>query len=103
MTQTKQAPKAERDLVTRLTGAGEEAVQRLNELPGGKALIETAHSFRERLDELAAKIRAIDPLEKRVTALEQRLDALEKKPASRRKPASQKPAAPKPAAPGPDA
>jgi hypothetical protein len=91
MTQTKQAPKAEKDLVARLTGAGEEAMQRLGDLPGGKALIDTAQSFRERLDELAVRIRTIDPLEKRVTDLEARLAALEKKP----KPAARKPTAKK--------
>jgi hypothetical protein len=92
MTQTKQT--AEKDLVTRLTGAGEEAVQRLGELPGGKALLETAQSFRERLDDLAARIRTIDPLEKRVTELERRLGALEKpKPARKRAPAKPKPKA----------
>jgi polyhydroxyalkanoate synthesis regulator phasin len=83
MPQTKQK-QADKDLVARLAGAGEEAVQRLGELPGGKALLDTAQTFRERLDELAARIRAIDPLEKRVTELEQRLAALEKKPAARK-------------------
>ena len=71
---------ADKDLVARLTGAGEDAVQRLGELPMGKALLDTAQSFRERLDELGSRIRAIDPLEKRVTALEERLAALEGKP-----------------------
>lgn len=71
---------ADKDLVARLTGAGEDAVQRLGELPMGKALLDTAQSFRDRLDELATRIRAIDPLEKRVTALEERLAALEGKP-----------------------
>ncbi len=85
MPQTKQK-QADKDLVARLAGAGEEAVQRLGELPGGKALIDTAQSFRERLDELATRIRAIDPLEKRVTEIEHRLSALEKKPAAARKP-----------------
>jgi hypothetical protein len=90
MTQSKQAPKSERDLVSRLAGAGEEAMQRLGDLPGGKALLDTAQSFRERLDELAVRIRTIDPLEKRVTDLEARLAALEKKPAARKKPAAKK-------------
>jgi len=85
MAQTK-TKQSQQDLVSRLTGAGEEAMQRLGDLPGGKALLDTAQSFRERLDELATRIRAIDPLEKRVTELEQRLAALEKKPAARKPP-----------------
>lgn len=96
MAQHKQAPTSQ-DLLTRLTGAGSDAMQRLSDMPGGKAFVDTAQSLRERLDELAARIRAIDPLEKRVTALERRLDALEKPPA--RKPARKTAAArPKPAA-----
>lgn len=92
MTQAKQAAKPDRDLMSRLTGAGEEAMQRLGDLPGGKALLDTAQSFRDRLDELATRIRAIDPLEKRVTDLEKRLAKLEKKPAARKtkKPAAKK-------------
>jgi polyhydroxyalkanoate synthesis regulator phasin len=81
----------DKDLVQRLTVAGEEAVQKLGDLPGGKALLETAQSFRERLDDLGSRIRAIDPLEKRVTELEQRLSALEKKPARKQAPAKPKP------------
>ena len=81
MAQTKQAAK-DKDIMTRLSSAGEEAMQRFVELPGGKALLDSANSFRARLDELAMRIRAIDPLEKRVTALEKRVRALEK-PAKR--------------------
>jgi len=91
MAQTKEQ---EKDIVARLSEAGEDAVQRLSTMPGGKALIDTAHSFRERLDDLAVKIRALDPLEKRVAALEKRMSTLEKKV----KPAAQKPAETKPKA-----
>ena len=89
MAETKQTP-AEKDLVARLSGAGEEAMQRLVAMPGGKALVDTAQSLRERLDDLAVKIRAVDPLEKRVTELEKRLDALERKAARKKAPAKPK-------------
>jgi hypothetical protein len=93
MTETKATK--EKDLAARLADAGGEAMQRLSDLPMGKVLVDGAHSLREGLDELAMRIRAIDPLEKRVTALEERLEALEKKskPAARRKPAAKKPPA----------
>lgn len=96
MNQTKNATK-EKDLVARLADAGEGAMQKLSDLPMGKALLDGAQTVRERLDELGARIRAIDPLEKRVTALEQRVASLEKKPKApaRRKPAAKKPAAKK--------
>jgi hypothetical protein len=79
-TQTKGTGKdADKDLMTRLADAGEDAMQRLVDLPGGKTMIEAAHTFRARLDEMAMRIRAIDPLEKRVTAIEKRLATLERK------------------------
>jgi hypothetical protein len=95
VTETKRTTK-EKDLVARLADAGEGAMQRLGELPGGKALLDGAQTVRERLDELGAKIRTIDPLEKRLTELERRVAALEKpKAPARRKPAAKKPAAKK--------
>jgi polyhydroxyalkanoate synthesis regulator phasin len=89
--------KTEKDLAARLADAGGEAMQKLSDLPMGKALVDGAQQLRERLDELATRIRAIDPLEKRVTGLEERLAALEKKskPATRRKSTAKKPAAKK--------
>jgi hypothetical protein len=97
MTQTTKTEK-EKDFATRLADAGGDAMQKLSDLPMGKALVDGAQQLRERLDELGTRIRAIDPLEKRMTALEQRLEALEKKSktATRRKPAAKKPAAKKP-------
>ncbi len=77
MAETKRARRQEKDLLTRLADVGEDAVHRVAELPGGKTLLETANALRERLDELAARIRSIDPLERRVAALEKRLSALE--------------------------
>lgn len=88
MPASKQAT-SQQDLLARLTDAGSEAVHRLGDLPGGKALVDTAQAFRDRLDELAARMRAIDPLEKRVTALEERVQTLEKR--SARAKASPKP------------
>ena len=89
MAQTKRAKKAEKDIITRLADAGEDAIQRLGELPGGKVMVETANAFRERMDDLAARIRRIDPLETRVTAIEKRLDSLEP---ARKSPAQRPPA-----------
>ena len=93
MTETTKTEK-EKDFAARLADAGGEAMQKLSDLPMGKALVDGAQQLRERLDELGTRIRAIDPLEKRVTVLEQRLEALEKKskPAAKRKPAAKKPA-----------
>jgi hypothetical protein len=67
----------EKDVIAKLQGAGEDALKRLADLPGGKAALKTMGELRERLDEMATRLRAVDPLERRVTALEKRLAALE--------------------------
>lgn len=69
----------EKDLITRLADAGEEAIKRLGEMPGGQRLVDAAHTLRERLEDVQRRLRALDPLERRVTALEKRLAALERK------------------------
>ena len=96
MTETTKTTK-DKDFAARLADAGGEAMQKLTDLPMGKALVDGAQQLRERLDEVGTRIRAIDPLEKRVTALEERLAELEKKskPATRRKTAAKKPSAKK--------
>ncbi len=95
MTQSK-AKQANGDIVSRLAGAGEEAMQRIGDLPYGKAILDAGQVLRERIDELAMRIRAIDPLEKRVAVLEKRLAALEKKPATRKRAPAKSAPKPKP-------
>ncbi len=77
-------------MISRLADAGEEALHRLADLPGGKALVDAMGGVRERLDEVATRLRALDPLERRVASLEKRLDSLEKprRPAASRTPSS---------------
>jgi ubiquinone biosynthesis protein UbiJ len=68
----------EKDLMTRLTDAGEEALQRLTELPGGQRAVNAVNDLRNRVDELAKKVRGIDALEARVAKLEKDVAALKK-------------------------
>jgi hypothetical protein len=92
-TQSKRKP-TEKDLLTKLADAGEEALNRIVELPGGHRMVEAVNLLRERLDDLQSRLRSLDPLERRVTELERRLATMEgkRKPApARRKP---KPAPP---------
>lgn len=84
--------KPEKDLVARLADAGEEALQRLGELPGGKRAVTALNELRSHLDELAKKVRGIEALEARIAKLEKELAALRKKPAAR-KPGARKPPA----------
>ena len=87
----------QKDVITRLAETGEDALQRIAELPGGARLAEAANALRDRADELTKRMRSLDPLERRVTELERKLEALSK-PARARRPAPRKPAAKKPAA-----
>jgi polyhydroxyalkanoate synthesis regulator phasin len=80
--------KQSQDLLSRLASAGEDAIQRVAEAPGGQRLADAANALRARVDELQRKVRGIDELEKRVQKLEQRLTAVENKPAPRRRTAS---------------
>jgi hypothetical protein len=81
---------AQKDLLSRLADAGEEAIQRLAKAPGGENVVKALNSSRDRIDELQKKVRGIERLEKRVAALEKKVDALSKppKPAAAKKPAT---------------
>jgi chaperonin cofactor prefoldin len=95
----------DKDVITRLADKGEEALQKLGDLPGGKSLLKAVGDIRTRLDDTSAKLRKLDPLERRVSSIEKRLNALEgpkkstTKRTAKRKSAARKPAAPKPATP----
>jgi len=68
----------DKDVISRLADAGEEALQKLTELPGGKQMVKAMGEVRSRLDDVTTKVRKLDPLERRVAAIERRLDALQK-------------------------
>ena len=84
-----------KDLLGKLAEAGEEALHKLADVPGGSKVLEAVNGMRARLDDVSKKLRALDPLERRVAELERRLKALESPQASAssaRKPAAKKPA-----------
>jgi hypothetical protein len=64
--------------MTRLADAGEDALQRLSELPGGQRAVTAFNDLRTRVDDLGKKVRGIDALEARVAKLEKELAALKK-------------------------
>jgi len=84
----------EKDFVTRLADAGEEALQRLAELPGGQRALNAFNDLRASVDDLGKKVRGIDVLEARVAKLEKEIAALKRprkapaKRATRRKPSA---------------
>jgi chromosome segregation ATPase len=74
-------PTDNKDLVSRLKDAGEDALQKLGDVPGGKKALEALNGLRERLDDLQKRMNRVDELEKRVEALEKAA----KKPAPRKR------------------
>ncbi|MGH3135724.1 MAG: hypothetical protein ACRDPV_04435 [Gaiellaceae bacterium] len=83
----------EKDLMTRLADAGEEALQRLADLPGGQRALTAVNDLRARVDDLTKKVRGIDALEARVAKLEKELAALKKAKAPTRRSTPRKPTA----------
>jgi phage shock protein A len=67
-----------KDFVTRLADAGEDALQRISELPGGQRALTAFNDLRTRVDELTKKVRGIDELEARVAKLEKEVAALKR-------------------------
>jgi hypothetical protein len=67
----------ERDVIAQLADIGENAVRRLVEQPR-RMVVGTVNGIEQRVQDLATRLRAIDPLDRRVAALEKRLDSLEK-------------------------
>ena len=66
------------DVIGRLAGRGEEALNRLAELPGGTKALKAFNDLRLRVDDLSRKVRGVDALEQRVAKLEKELAALKR-------------------------
>jgi hypothetical protein len=85
------APKPQKDLLTRLADAGEEALHRLSEAPGMDRAAAFAKSTRKQLDELTKRVQGISELEARIAKLEKQVATLSKDPPSKRSPARKAP------------
>lgn len=70
--------KSQKDLLTRLSDVGEEALSRVAGSPTTARLIDSVGGMRERLDDVQKKVRGLDALEKRVAMLEKRVEELSK-------------------------
>ncbi len=95
------AKASQKDILSRVQDLGEEALQRLSEVPGGSRLVDMANQTKSRLDELQKRVRGLEGLEQRVAKLEQQVASLTKtsapKPAAtaRKTATPRKPATPK--------
>jgi hypothetical protein len=76
---------SQRNIVSRLADAGEEAIQRLGGAPGADRLLGAMNSMRERMDDMQKQMRAFTTIDRRLGAIERRLDKIEGKSTSSRK------------------
>jgi len=66
------------DLLGKLAELSEEAIHRLQDAPGGDRLVGAMNTMRDRLDELQRRVRGLDELEQRLSALEKKVAKLQK-------------------------
>lgn len=79
----------QQDLIAWLADLSEGAIQRLAEAPGADRVMSALKGLGERVDDLQKQTRGFAEMEKRLSALEKRVDSLSKpKPARKPKPAS---------------
>lgn len=86
------AQRTQKDLLTRLADAGEEAIQRLASTPGADRLMGVMTNMREQMDALTSRVRGMEGLERRVEKLEREVAKLSKS-ASKSSTPARKPAA----------
>ena len=70
------------DLLGKLADLSEEAIQRLSDAPGADKLVGALNATRERVDDLQKRVRGLEELEKRLAALERKVEKLGKGSAS---------------------
>ena len=70
--------KQQKDLLTRLADAGEDALHRLSDAPGMDRVTTFAKSTRKQLDELTKRVQGIKELEARIAKLEKQVASLSK-------------------------
>ena len=70
------AGKRRNDLLGRLADLSEETIQRLGDVPGADRVHGALTSLRDRVDELQKRVRGLEDLEKRLSAVERKLDRL---------------------------
>jgi hypothetical protein len=73
---------ARSDLLGRLADLSEDAIQRISDAPGADRVLGAMNAMRDRMDELQKRVRGLEDLEKRLAALERKVDKLGKGSAS---------------------
>jgi hypothetical protein len=66
------------DLFGRIADMSEEAIQRLSDAPGADKVLGAVNTLKDRTDELQKRVRGLEELEKRLTAVEAKVEKLTK-------------------------
>jgi hypothetical protein len=69
---------AQKDLLSRLADAGENAIKTLGDAPGADRFLGAANAMRDRLDELQKRVRGLEGLEQRLADLERKVERMSK-------------------------
>jgi len=73
-----------KDLLARLSDLSEGAIQRISEAPGADKAVQALKGMGDQINELQRRVRGLEELEKRRTALENKVDGMAKpKPRAR--------------------
>lgn len=67
-----------KDLLGRLADLSEEAIQRLGDAPGADRVVQAVKGLGDRVDDLQRRTRGFEELERRLAALEKKVNALGK-------------------------
>jgi hypothetical protein len=67
-----------KDLLSRLADLSEASIQRLSETPGADRALQAIKGLGDRVDDLQRRTRGFEELERRLAALEKRVDSLSK-------------------------
>ena len=70
------AQRGQKDLLHKLADKGEEAISKLADVPAADKVLNAATGMGKRLDDMQKRIRGLESIEKRVAALERRVDKL---------------------------
>jgi uncharacterized protein YoxC len=66
------------NLLGRIADLSEEAIQRLSDAPGADKLLGAMNTLRNTVDDLQKRVRGLEQLEKRIAAVERKVDKLSK-------------------------
>ena len=71
-------PQRKPDLIGKLADRGEDVVGKISDFPSAQRVVDAAAGLKARADEIQRRLRGLDELEKRVAALEKKVDRLAK-------------------------